>query len=99
MARSSFNFDGGEYVTTMGAAWFVSYSYYSHADKLHRNWERVTTHQGMRSVFNRTKKYHQDWLRRILEMNERNLSKNTIGLEPAKVKNMAKELLEKLNGT
>ena len=44
MAKNhDFNFDGGEYLTSMGATWFVSYSFHSLRDKTHKNWERVKT--------------------------------------------------------
>jgi hypothetical protein len=33
MARNAFNFEGGEELVTMGASWFVSYSYYCYRDK------------------------------------------------------------------
>jgi hypothetical protein len=35
MAGHDFNFEGGHYLTRMGATWFVSYSYYCDIDKSH----------------------------------------------------------------
>jgi hypothetical protein len=95
MCRHLFDFDGGEYLTTMGASWFVSYAYYTHIDKTHDNWNRnIETVQQRTGVFNRTEGYHKFWLEKFLEMDEKRLGKNKIGLAPKQVKEMAKELLE-----
>ena len=94
MPRHTFNFAGGEELTTMGASWFVSYSFYCYKDKSHKKWKKVSTYPSRISVFNRTKNYHRFWLQQILEMNERNLNRNKIGLEATEVKNMARELIK-----
>jgi len=96
MARHIFNFVGGEYLSTMGATWFVSYSYYTHIDNKHTNWNRVSTSQSRISVFNNSKKYHKFWLGEIIGMKDNNLNKNTIGIKASKVKEMAKLLLDSI---
>jgi hypothetical protein len=93
MARHTFNFDGGEYLTTMGAAWFVSYSFYNLQDQTHLNWERVSTCPSRISTFNRTNQYHKFWLQQVLNMKDDNLNKNTIGLNATQIKQMARLLL------
>lgn len=93
MARHTFTFLGGEYLTTMGAAWFVSYSYW-HKYSSHLNWRRVSTYQNRISVFEKTKKYHIYWLQQVTIMDEINLDKNTLGLSGIQVKKMAAELLK-----
>jgi len=95
MARHTFNFEGGDELTTMGASWFVSYSFYYYKDKSHKNWQNITTYPSRINVFNRTKNLHEVWFERILEMNNSNLDKNEIGLSADKVKEMAKILLQK----
>ena len=95
MAGHIYNFEGGDKLTKMGASWFVSYSFYFYKDKSHMNWQRISTFQLRIGVFNRTKKYHEFWLGKILEMNNRNLNKNEIGLYAEKIKEMAKILLAK----
>ena len=96
MARHTFKFDGGEELTTMGAAWFVSYCYYNHIDRQHKNWQTVSTASNRISVYNRTNHYHTYWLKKVLQMDEYNLEKNTIKLSGIDVKYMAAQLLSKL---
>ena len=96
MARHSFNFDGGEELTTMGAAWFVSYCWYKMMDEKHTNWQLVTTCSSRISVFNRTQRLHKFWLEQIAQMNEKKLDKNTISLSGRDVIDMAVGLLKAL---
>ena len=95
MARHIFNFEGGDELTTMGASWFVSYSFYYYKDKSHMDWQKISTYPSRINVFNRTKAHHEFWFGKILEMNNRNLDKNEIGLDAEKVKEMARILLIK----
>jgi hypothetical protein len=92
--RHVFNFDGGEELTTMGATWFVSYSYHKKIDKNHVDW-RYVLWERRASVFERTGKYHKYWLKQVLNMADGNLEKNQMGLSANDVKRMAKELLAK----
>ena len=94
MARHTFSFLGGEDLTTMGATWFVSYAYYKYVDSSHKNWEKVSTANSRASVFNSTNQYHKYWLEQVLNMNDFNLAKNSIGLSAFEVKNMAKVILD-----
>ena len=93
MARHTFMFNGGEELTTMGAAWFVSYCYSKLINASHVNWKRVKTTSTRISVFNRTTNFHKYWLQKVLQMDEYNLDKNTIGLSGNQVKEMAHDLL------
>ncbi len=95
MARHDYAFDGGGYLHTMGAAWFVSYSWYDKIDRTHTDWENVSTFNNRVSVYKHTLSYHTYWLRQIVRMNEDNLNKNAIGLSGRKVIDMANELLNK----
>ena len=94
MGRHVFLFAGGEELTTMGAVWFVSYCYYYNIDKNHLNWKKVSTYKNRASVYIRTKRYYRFWLKKVLEMEDNNLAKNTIELKPSEVKIMAKKLLD-----
>ena len=96
MASHNFAFEGGEILTGMGASWFVSYAYYERVDPTHRNWAKVSTTQSRLSRYNRGRKYHKAWLNEVLVMNPVNLNKNTIGLDAAQTKSMAKAVLDKL---
>ena len=96
MASHNFAFEGGEILTGMGASWFVSYAYYERVDPTHRNWAKVSTTQSRLSRYNRGRKYHKAWLNEVLVMNTANLNKNTIGLDAAQTKAMAKAVLTKL---
>jgi hypothetical protein len=93
MPRHAFNFEGGEQLATMGASWFVSYSYYKFKDKTHMNWKEISTYTNRISVFNRTDNFHQFWLQQVLEMSDDRLETNEIGLTGPQVKQMARELL------
>lgn len=97
MALSSFPFEGGEILNRMGATWFVSYAYYEHCDRSHKNWDKVSTANMRSSYYNRGRAYHREWLQHILSMNDANLSKNTIGITPQETKRMAKAVLAKLS--
>jgi len=94
--RHNFNFDGGEYLTTMGATWFVSYSYHLKY-KEHMNWKKPKTHKGRISVFNRTNKYHKFWLQQVVNMDNDRLNTNKLDLDAEQVKQMAKTLLNSRN--
>jgi len=98
MGRHSFNLGGGEFLTTMGASWFVAYSYWLRIDKKIRNWEKVSTQKSRISVFSRSAEYHEYWLRGILLMDNNRLSQNSIGLDAATIKEMAEKVLCHLSG-
>ena len=93
MANHNFSFAGGEILTSMGAAWFVSYAYYEKIDKSHKNWAGVSTAQTRISSYKRGSSFHRSWLQEILSMNPLRLEKNTIGLSARRIKSMSKELL------
>jgi hypothetical protein len=92
MARHTYNFEGGEELTTISASWFVSYSYYQR-NNTHINWQETPDYANRISVFNRTGDFHQFWLQQVLEMNDNRLGTNEIGLTGPQVKQMARELL------
>ena len=92
-----FHFWGGEILATFGATWFVSYAYYEIIDKTHKNWTRVKTYPTRRETYSSSREYHTYWLEQIANMNDKQLSKNTIGLDPIEIKRMAKEILDKIN--
>lgn len=93
MVRHVFLFDGGEKLTTMGAAWFVSYCYFNKIDNGHKNWQNVSTYQNRASVYKSTAKYHTYWLKKVLDMDDYNLNKNAIDLNAGQIKKMAEHLL------
>ena len=92
--RHPFHFDGGGYLTTIGACWFVSFAYYEHIDKTHTAWRNVTTCSARKSTYNNKRAYHRYWLEQILKMNDINLKKNSLHLTAAEVKTMAEQLLK-----
>ena len=94
--RHVFSFEGGEKLTTIGATFFVSYLYCQHIDSTHRNWDSIKTKASRISTINRSVQYHRAWLEHISDMNEANLSKNTLGLNGAAVKKMAWAVLNTL---
>ena len=89
----AFAFYGGEFLDKMGAAWFVSYAYHEHVDVAHENWNRTATASGRIRRYNNTFSYHRYWLDKVMTMNDQNLAKNTIGLTPREVKDMANAVM------
>lgn len=96
MSRHAFNFEGGDILANMGATWFVSYAYYENVDKNHLNWKKVSTYPNRCSNYERSRAYHEFWLREILKMYEEKLNTNSIGLKASETKNMAKKVVERL---
>ena len=94
--RHTVTFEGGEQLTTIGATFFVSYSYHLHVDPAHRHWESIKTKTSRISKINNSRQYHCAWLERVSQMSDANLSKNTLGLDGVKVKAMARAILEVL---
>jgi hypothetical protein len=92
MSGHPFNFGGGSELATMGASWFVSYSYYRFRDKTHMNWNEVSTGRRI-GDFNKTKDLHQFWLQQVLDMDDAKLKINEIGLTGPQVRQMAEALL------
>ena len=91
-----FNFDGGEELSHMGATWFVSFAYYTYVDRTHSTWERVKTSASRRSIFNRTREYHEYWLNQVLAMENSRLNTNSLGINGVETKRMAREILKRL---
>ena len=96
MARQGYNIEGGEHLSRMGASWFVSYSYWLHIDKTAINWERVPTLSTRINNFERSKEHHRSLLEFVLQMNDKRLNLNKIGLDAAEVKQMARRILDKV---
>lgn len=95
MVSHGFPFEGGEILTYMGATWFVSYAYYDHLDRTQKNWDKVKTARSRINNYNKSRQYHKDWLKHVLTMSDKNLSKNTIGLTPYETKQMASKILKR----
>ena len=96
MTNHNFSFEGGEELRSIGATWLVSYAYYDHVDKTHKNWAKVSTAKMRAKRYERTREYHEIWLKYVESMEDANLSKNTIGLTPQETKAMAKKVLESM---
>jgi hypothetical protein len=90
--KHNFNLEGGEYLTKIGATWFVSYSFHLQ-NKEHMNWKKNKTYKYRISVFNKTKNHHKSWLQEILKMDAKKLNTNEIELDAEQVKQMVKTLL------
>jgi len=93
--RHLFDIEGGEQLTSIGATFLVSYLYHRHVDATHRHWEAIATKASRVSTIDRSVRYHTAWLQRVLSMNDARLNKNTLGLDAAAVKAMARAILER----
>lgn len=98
MSKNShaYSFDGGEILSKMGAAWFVSYAYYQNADRNHSAWKRISTYRNRIGTYKSSAEYHAYWLEKVLDMSISRLATNKIGLSGTEVKNMAKAVLGKI---
>ena len=92
-ASHEFAFYGGRLLSSMSASWFVSYAYHEHVDAAQDNWNRVSRVSGRISIYDRSFSYHRYWLDKVMTMNDQNLAKNTIGLTPREVKDMANAVM------
>jgi len=92
--RHTFAFEGGEYLSTIGATFFVSYLFFRNVDSTHRTWESIKTKTSRISTIESSKKYHRGGLERVAAMSDANLNKNTLGLDGATVKAMARAILD-----
>lgn len=82
----------------MGAAWFVSYTYFKMLNPSHKNWEKPSD-AGMTmrfSAYEDDAPYHKVWLERILDMNDSGLNMNSLDLTAEQIKIMAKAILAKM---
>lgn len=93
MEGHEFNFEGGGFLTQMGASWFTSYSYFYLVDRSHNNWRKRKSRPT--ELYWQTTKYHLFWLRQIIDMNENKLSTNKIELTGKQVKELALKALAK----
>ena len=66
-------------------------------DKTHKNWTKVSTAKMRIRRYERTRDYHEIWLKYVESMEDANLSKNTIGLTPQETKAMAKKVLQNMS--
>ncbi len=96
---NEYQFEGGRYLTKIGASWFVSYKYHQLIDKNHKNWTYVETVQARESNYYNSEEYHELWLNKVIyEMNPNKLNTNKIHLNAREVKKMAKIILDKYYG-
>lgn len=90
---AKYTFEGGDRLTKIGVAWFVSYAYYEHINKKHNRWKKVATIQERWSIYNKSRQYHKDWLHMIKSMKPGQLNRNAIGLSADEIILMANEIL------
>jgi len=96
MAGHNFNFDGGEILSRIGAAWFVSYAYHDLIDKTFMAWDCDITEKSLcsrKSKYNNSTFYHKAWLQEVLKMEQLDKHKNKVGLRSTEIKKMAKKIL------
>ena len=92
----NFKFSGGDILRKIAASWFVSYKYYQDIDPTHMNWNSLKSAKSIairKKKYNNSVSHHKNWLHEVLKMDDNNLMKNTIGLAPKDIKDMAKKLI------
>ena len=88
-------FEGSEQLRSIGASFFVSYLFHLQIDRSHRNWESIATKKSRISTLKHSTQHHRAWLERIELMSDASLSRNTLGLDGASVKAMARAILNR----
>ena len=95
-----FKFIGGDILSKIGAAWFVSFAYNNYIDKKHIAWKNQSfsnlSIQSRKNNYNKSTEYHYDWLLEILKMTQLDKHKNKCGLSANQIQSMAKEILKKI---
>ena len=81
------NSEADEMLETMGAAWFIAYTYYKKKLKELSKWEKAKV-----DVFNKSKTHHKEYIREVAEMREKKLDKEELPLSGAEILRMAEEL-------
>lgn len=97
MAHHNFNFEHGDILSHLGAAWYASYAYYRHCDPRHDNYTRVGTWKTRASTYKRYLELERYFIEKIAEMSLERLATNTIGLSGEEALRMAGEVLKKLS--
>ena len=95
-SNHTFNFDGGEILSQMGATWFVSYTYYLCIDERHKNWDKTKSLNTRIYNYNKSENYHNYWLEQVLKMNDAKLNTNKLNLRAHEIKEMARRILKQL---
>ena len=97
MKKHDYNFNGGDKLKSMGAGWFISYTYYMTIDSNNHNWKKIKTITQRRSTYKNTLDYHCYWISKIINMDINKLGKNKIELSGTQIKTMAQILYKKWN--
>ena len=93
--RHCYEFEGADELVSIGASWFISYTYYLEVDETHKNWMLYSTRKARQATYRHSKEYHDVWLGEILDMSVAKLSQNELGLNGEQIKKMARKIIEK----
>lgn len=93
-----FNFEGGKFLSDIGASWFIAYAYYTYVDSNYLVWNSLDKESvaSRKSKFFRYIKYHKIWAKNVLYMNENRLKRTQLNILPTDVKTMAQAVFNKL---
>ena len=92
--QKSKNCEGSQELNSTGASFFVSYLYHLLVDKNQNNWRLIKEPSKRISTINSNRLYWEKWLKKIIIMNDKKLSKNQMNLMPDDIKRMARILLK-----
>ncbi|MGI6593704.1 MAG: hypothetical protein ACOX24_01275 [Christensenellales bacterium] len=99
MRNHNFSFDGGEILSRISAAFFVSYAYYEKIDSSHIAWKEAPYTENSRnsrlSKYRNSRHYHEGWLHEVMKMEQLDRVPNKCGLNSYQIKDMAFQLLNK----
>lgn len=92
-----FSFEGGQFLSRIGAWWFVSYSYHNFIDENHLAWRNVKTAEYRKKIYDKTRQYHEYWLTEVQFMERLDVHGNSGDLSSERIKEMAQEVLDKIS--
>ena len=93
-----YNVPGIELLNKIGKSWFVSYKYYELIDKKELGWQKCNTVEMRKSFYDKTREYHLEWLKYIMNASENRLSSNKLSICGFDITVMACMIYEKLIG-
>ena len=82
----------------MGKSWFVLYKFYELEDKSVLEWQKCKTVNMRKSIYERTRQYHLEWLKYIIFANEKKMETNKMGALGFDITTMACIVHDKLTG-
>ena len=73
----------------IGKSWFVSYIYFETIDKNERSWQKCSSVELRKNIYNKNREFHTEWLKSIIYSSENKLANNKLSISGLDIKFMA----------